>query len=191
MEDTIEASLIRDFLSRGPKIPLTDKPLFKLVWSNDERELRIGTYNTFDIHGNFIKQETKPENSLKYSWIKERWILEQWAPPEVCLNPELPDSINGSFEPIYVFEDKFGRALPLNGRVVEIIINRIMQPSTSEMFKRSLYKNQKEQKEAEQDKLVESILSDEGPLVSQFHDGTAIIMPGQNPFQKKGKVTLQ
>jgi hypothetical protein len=59
------------------------------------------------------------------------------------------------------------------------------------MFKRSLYKNQKEQKEAEQDKLVESILSDEGPLVSQFHDGTAIIMPGQNPFQKKGKVTLQ
>lgn len=176
--ETIESKIINDFLAAGTKVPLTETPMFRLVWSDEQFELRTGTFNIRDTDGRFLATVTKTENVLKYNWIKDRWILEQWYPPEVCLNEELPDSKNGSFEPIYVFESKYGNALPLNKLVVEIILQRLGQPARSSAQIKADLKAEMDAVEAYIDKSDLDLLMDEGPLVSQLHDGSAILSPG-------------
>jgi hypothetical protein len=169
--------VINDWLKLQGNVPLTDKPIFRLVWSTDQTELRIGTFGIFDHLGRLISSKKRIERVKKYSWLIDCWVLEQWFPPEAVLNEELPESCFGSYEPIYVFETNEGKKLPLNLRVVQLIINVQCRPKTSEQLKKSLIQEELDQREkaaADQDW---EILNDEGPLVSQFHDGTAILNP--------------
>jgi len=110
--------------------------------------------------------------------------LEQWFPPEVCLNPELPDSIHGSYEPIYVFEDKDGNSLPLVLRVVQIIVRNCLLNTRSTMLRRSEDIARREKVEQIAYNKDMDMLSDEGPLVSQLHDGSAVL----NALEKKKDV---
>lgn len=99
-----------------------NEPLYRIVWSDGEIELRRGTFR--DYAGNlFIREVTETRWTKKYNYISERWIMERLIPPEVCYNPELPGSQFGSYEPIYVFQDKNGKFLPLNARVAEFLVN--------------------------------------------------------------------
>ena len=177
--ETIESKVINDFLSGHTKVPLTDKPMFKLVWSEDEYELRTGDYAIRDPKTTAIIAYAKKTDIVrKYGAIIERWILEQWYPPEVCQDPELPEACHdGSYEPIFVFEDKFRRPLQLNKLVVEIILSRLGAPSRSEAAIRSELRAELDAQDDKIAKMDWDILSDEGPLVSQFHDGTAILNP--------------
>lgn len=177
---TIEAALVHDFLKAGPKVSLTNQPLFKLVWSNDERELRLGTFRDYDSNNIFIREYTKVENCLKYSWIKNTWIIEQWVPPPLSYTPELPNSISGAYEILYAFCDINYNPLPILLRVAQIVVQRALEPKTSEMLKKTAYKNKVEEKDKINDKKDWDLLSDEGPLVSQFHDGSAILLPGKD-----------
>jgi hypothetical protein len=179
-EYTIEAEQINNWLALGPRVPLPflDQPLMRLVWSDDMHELRRGTFTDFDVHGNPIRTYTKLETVLKYSYIKERWILEKWAPPEHVLNPELPESHKGSYEPVYVFEDFRGNSLLLNLKVAQMVArNSLLGKSRS--LRKSEIAERHEQKEKQLDKRDWDILNDESALVSQLHDGSAIILPGK------------
>ena len=109
---------------------MSTQPLFRLVWSDDQYELRTGTFGKF-VDNIKIAEYQATEQVLKYSWIKERWIVEQWFPPEVCLLDELPESKQGSFEPIYVFETSKGVALPLKLEVVQFLVQASLKPKTS------------------------------------------------------------
>ena len=180
MIDTIESYSIKQYLASAPRVSLTNDPLFKLVWSDDERELRTGTFAKF-VAGVKVSEETRTDQALKYNWIKERWILEQWAPPDVTMMEELPNSNVGSYEPLYVFEDKDGNALPLRLDVIQFIIKQALKPKTSAMFKRSLYKENAAAKTQVANDYSFDVLNDEGPLVSQFHDGSAVL----NAFDNK------
>ena len=175
--ETIESKQINDWLKGGPKVPLTEQQLFRLVWSDEQREKRWGTFVHFDMHGNKIGETQKLEECLKYSCIKERWILEQWFPPEVTINPELPESHLGSYEPVYVFEDNSGRSLPLRLDAVQFVVKCAMKPKRSELQRKIDDKNAHEEKDNKIFKADLDLLQDEGPLVSQFHDGSAILRP--------------
>jgi hypothetical protein len=177
--ETIDSKIINDFLKGHTKVPLTDKPIFKLVWADEEYELREGTYAIRDPKTTaIIAYAKKVDRVRKYGYIQERWILEQWYPPEVCQAGELPDACHeGSYEPIFVFEDKFRRALPLNKLVVEIIVSRLGAPTRSEAAIRADLRAQLDARDAQIEKMDWDLLNDEGPLVSQFHDGTAILNP--------------
>ena len=179
-EQTIEAKIINDWLSSGPCVPLRTDPLFRLVWSNDQRELRKGTFTDWQ-NGIKIREYQSTEQVYKYNYILNRWVLEQWFPPEVCLNPELPDSIHGSYEPIYVFEDKDGNSLPLVLRVVQIIVRNCLLNTRSTMLRRSEDIARREKVEQIAYNKDMDMLSDEGPLVSQLHDGSAVL----NAMEKK------
>ena len=178
-QDTITAEIITKFLAKGPKVPLSDEPMFRLVWSSDIKEKRIGTYRDY-VAGVFVRERHCCESVLKYNYIQDRWILERWFPPEVCWNEELPDSIKGSYECIYSFEDANYEPLPLNLQVVEFIVNKCMTLKTSEMFKKSYSKALEDGKKKATFDNDLNLLMDEGPLVSQFHDGSAILMPGKD-----------
>ena len=172
-KDTIQAAIIQGWLDKQARVPLRDNPLFRLVWSDDARELRTGTFRLFS-GSTFIKEVQETKLTAKYNWIKERWILEQWFPPEVAQNDELPESVQGSYEPIFVF-DKAGEPLPLALLPVQFIVQNALKPHRSNAARESLAKTVQAEKEKAAEKQDWNFLNDEGPLVSQFHDGSAIL----------------
>jgi hypothetical protein len=58
----------------------------------------------------------------KYNYIDSRYILEKWFPPELSFNANVPESIQGSYEPFFVFEDKNGNYLDPTLKAIEFII---------------------------------------------------------------------
>lgn len=113
-------------------------PVVRVVWSDNQRELRRGTYNEFygDI---FIRTVTGVKEVPKYSWISERWVLERWYSPEKAFDADLVESNSGSYEPVYVFQDKAGNFLPLNLRVVELICSAMFnQPPTKQQVRQEI-----------------------------------------------------
>jgi len=163
---------INDYLKRWGVNPQGD-PIMRLVWSDDQRELRRGEFNEFygDI---LLRTVTGVQEVPKYSWIHERWILERWAPPESVKHDDLPEWQKGSYEPIYVFQDKFERLLPLSLRVVELICSAMFnQPPTKQQISSELAAYL-EGKELAEQAYFEDALEISTPLCSALSLGEGI-----------------
>lgn len=121
----MERKDLNDFLLvKGGLATDGKSPLYKLVWSNSELELRHGTFREFhdDV---FIREVTETRWTRKYWYINERWILERWIPPElVASNKELVLASQGSYEPIYTFEDSKRFYLEPNIKVLNFILDQ-------------------------------------------------------------------
>jgi hypothetical protein len=174
--ETIESIAINTWLKTQPKVPLTDQPLFRLVWSDEQFEIRTGEFEVY-ADNLFIGYQTKTIRTLRYNWIKERWLLEAWFPPELVLNPELPESNKGSYECMYVFEDSKGNSLPLNLKVVELIVYRMMN-KRGEQARKSAIAQEFEDKDVVEDKYFEDVLD-----TPNFYKGSDIIVPANYPVQ--------
>lgn len=100
----------------------TGDPMFQIVFSDVQFEMRKGEYNDFTPSGIFIRTVTEVRNAPKYQWIKGRWVLEQLCVvPEINL-PELPAS-KLSYEPLWIFETQSGEYLPPRIDALKLIIN--------------------------------------------------------------------
>src|ERR1700694_5267166 len=109
--ETPESIIINNYLKSLAVTPSNDS-MFRLSWSDDQFELRKGTYCLY-MGEVFIKEEKRTERVHKYNWIRERWILEKWTPPDqIKEKDELPEWQKGSYECFYVFETKKGGPLP-------------------------------------------------------------------------------
>jgi hypothetical protein len=102
---------------------ITGKVIYRLVWSEHIFEYRHGLFRDFTPSGLFIREVVETRKARKYNYIKERFILEKWAPGNLTANAELPDAINGDYLPIYVFEDKKGDYLAPTRKALEFIVN--------------------------------------------------------------------
>jgi len=114
-------------------------PLYRLVWSEDQREIRYGLFR--DYSGPiFVREVVEARRVHKYSYISEKWILEKWFP--MPPTRELP-APNG-YEPFYVFESKDGQHLNPTLKVVQFIVdmsrNEVkVNPLNGEIEMRNLY----------------------------------------------------
>lgn len=147
----------------------------RLVWSDDALELRFGNFNEF--YGSiFLRNFTGVKEVKKYPWVKSRWVLERWYPPSVAYNPEIPESVKGSYEPIYIFQDRHDKPLPLSLRVVELICEHMFnRPPEREQIKEG-----HELQEVARDRDETNHLEDglEMSVISnQLHQGEAVVMP--------------
>lgn len=124
MEKTGLIKIVDTWLSRQEKL-VDGRPVFRLTWSTTASEVRHGTFNDFSDSGLFIRQITETRETRKYNYVKDRWILERWTPPDRVSSQELPMSFNGTYEPIFVFEGSNGEALPVTLKVVEFIIGHL------------------------------------------------------------------
>lgn len=179
--ENIESKIINDWLKDQAKNP-DNQPLFRLVWSDDTYELRKGTFCLYN--GDILIREQEGTDLVpKYPDIEHRWVFEQWYPPELVWHEDLPNSKDGSYEPLYVFETKKGKVLPLNLEVIKFLVNRIMRPKSSPEKIKFQILNDLLDKEELQVKFDEEYLDVSTDIQSNLHFGEAIIVPANYPVE--------
>lgn len=174
---------IQAWLNKQDKNP-ANEPIYRLVWADDQIETRRGIFREF--YGNIFLRETSGFQQVrKYSYLKGRWILEKWLPPELVFTPDIPESHNGSYEPLFPFEDKNGNPLPLSLRVVELIVSFDRADRKSWMARRDEIRADMDSREAkEYAELLDSI--DTTDVQSLLHSREAIVnLYGKEKFGGK------
>ena len=100
---------------------LSGKCLFKLVWSDDQREVRVGQHNVFSPSGNiYLRSFYGARDVPKYNYVHEKWVLE-------ALNEGETPEIIGKFtyEPLWVFQTDKDEYLPPYKKAIEFILDQI------------------------------------------------------------------
>jgi hypothetical protein len=165
-----EVHRINDLLMHRYGRSLDGKPNFRIIWSDDLTENRYGTVQKITKAGIYLGEETGLHELPKYSYIKERYILEKlmWSD-----NPELYEKF--SYEPIWVFQDKDSNFLfPIWKAVEKLVHTLLYAEKTKETFT-----EEDEQREIEKDqKICRDIVDDECSFLHmQMKHGEAIIVP--------------
>ena len=140
--------------------------IFRVVWSDSQRERRLEDV----YHGLFLPYPII-QDLPKYSYISERWVLEK-----LVYHPckEIPESANGHYEPVYVFQDKDGNYLTPHFWACQAAIDSLNRPPQT--------KGQAEAKQAEHDQKTYdktlAIIQNESPyLATMLHNKEAIVVP--------------
>ena len=136
------------------------RPIFRLVFSNDYREKRLGEFVDTDSNNNFVRRVTEVRDMLKYPYLKDTWILEKlvWMGG---LNPELPEAKGYSYECIWAFVNKHGEPLYPHYHIVEMIINSLLNGKVERKTDAHWDAEEREKMEREEAEYFE-ILKEEG-----------------------------
>lgn len=162
----------------GPAPNSDNVALFRIVWPEGLIEKRFGVFEKH-CNGIFMGEETGVREVRKYSWVKERWILEVYKASNI-LSSDIIKSGDG-YEPIWIFRDKEGNYQPLWWPAIEKLckdwIANFIHP---ERKNEVIVTNEEEARiNNEAAKIEESL--DLSPLQLAFRRGVdeAIIMPGK------------
>jgi hypothetical protein len=147
------------------------RPWYRIAWSENQTEKRIGTFN--DFHGEiFMRQFRGMREVRKYEGpdFRDRWILEKLI---FIDNPEVWGAYHeGSYEPIWVFRGPNGEYQKPNLRSVEFLLGMINSP------KETMTQYQVDQEEERS--LQAEIASEEDRLhqeASMFDEEATIVVP--------------
>ena len=112
---------------------LDGRPIYRVVWSADELEVRKGKFSDWYGDHIFIREYTAVREVKKYWYLTEPafvleklvFIHDKQALKEVC--EELVMARNGTYEPIYTFRNSKG-LLPVDWEIVDFIVWRLQNP---------------------------------------------------------------
>ncbi|SRR5258706_3349359 len=98
------------------------RPYWRVVWSDDqlEKQLRTHTKDGFQLLTPEVQEVPKYRQ-----WIQHKYILEKLTPVPIENEFELPESHGLSYEPLWIFEDKNGNALPPQWDAIQLIIKSV------------------------------------------------------------------
>ena len=99
----------------------TDKPNFRIVWSEDEFENRLTNFT--DEGFELIHSEVRRLPKYR-QWIKNKYVLERLTEVPVFQENELPVS-KLSYEPLWVFEDVKGDAVRPTWSAAKFVIETV------------------------------------------------------------------
>ena len=154
-----------------------DRPYFRVVWSDGLLEKRYGTFDEF--YGSvFLRSTTGVAEVPKYTYVKSKYVLEKLVKFNMFQKPPELIGENWSYEPIYVFQDKNGKALPVVWRVIELIMRSILSGRPEKKTLASFEADEKEQEEKDIRYFEEAI--DISPLAVALRGGgnsSGIIVP--------------
>jgi len=152
---------------------IDNKPNFRLVWSEGLIEKRVGP--VYSPSGILISEKSLQE-CKKYSYIKDRWILENYN-TAYRANPEV--AISDGYEPIFVFQKK-GEYLKPYLWACEHIINSLRNPERVHKTEKMDYTEEELRRTQEQAEYFD-FLTEEGTseLGAKFTDGSAIFAPNK------------
>jgi hypothetical protein len=147
------------------------KPNFRLVWSEGLTEKRVGpVYSS----GGILISEKELQECKKYSYIKERWILENYN-TSYRANPEV--AVSDGYEPIFIFQKK-GEYLKPYLWACEMIINSLRNPERVHRNEKMDYTEEESKKLKEQAEYFD-FLTAEGTseIGAKFTEGSAVFTP--------------
>ena len=149
------------------------RPRFRISWSTTSSEVRYGTYSIYYMEHIFLRDETGYVACAKYPNNPDRWVLEMLVYAPIA---EVPESRNGHYEPLYVFQDKKGEYLPPLHQVAEIIIWALKNPEKNLVER---LEREDKRKFAQEVAYFEDILEDTtgSVLVTALRDKEAIVVP--------------
>lgn len=162
---------INKFLENTYGKNLFGQPIFRIVFSADQQEKRLGKFA--EHYGKiFLREFTGVREVPKYPWIKDRWVLERWAPGVLAYTPEIIGSEAGTYEPVQVFEHENGSPVPVTRRILTEIIWNLFHPPLPG-HGRSLMKTQEEKETEKEIELNRLHLEEVGSAL--IKDGESII----------------
>jgi hypothetical protein len=146
------------------------RPWYKLVWTTDQTEIRRGNFNEF--YGNiFLRSEINVVKEVpKYYIGRDRWALEKLF--FSIDNPELVNAGKGTYEPIWIFQDKDENYLHPIWPAIELIV-KAAEGQLSEKLQPSDYKEEDAKKLIEEIRYFEDVIENEASLFA-FKDSVAI-----------------
>ena len=103
---------------------LDGRAKWKLVFSEGQFEKRHATVERFTPAGIYLGTDTGVQVLKKYSYINERWILEELV---FIDNNELIRADKSSYEPRWVFENKDGNYQIPNQKAVQFLVESILK----------------------------------------------------------------
>lgn len=104
---------------------VTGKEMFRVSFSEDQYEKRLGTYSDYTREGIYLRTVTEVREVPKYKqWIHQKYILERLTVVPDINAQDLPTS-QLSYECIFVFENFKGEALPPRVDVAKIVIDSL------------------------------------------------------------------
>jgi hypothetical protein len=129
------------------------RPLFRVVWSNDQLEIRKGTYT--DWYGTImIRQEYQAVREVKKYWYLKTpcWVLEKLVfingvQALKDIQEELVNARNGVYETLYAFQKEDGTPLPVVHDIIEFIIHAVHNPK--KLTESDYYDIEKKQEQSE------------------------------------------
>jgi len=162
---------------------VTGQPIWRVVWSEDQFEYRLGTYDDITPEGLFLRTVTEVRYVPKYrQWVQNKFVIERLVVIPEISREELP-ATKISYEPIWVFEDKYGNYLPPKLEAAKFIIDtvyaaqysnhnlaRYIDPDNSQ---EAVIENQKKRI----DGLVEELFGEQSAFEGTTKTGETIIVP--------------
>lgn len=154
-----------------------NRPIFRVVWSNDQTEIRKIEYSEAGI----FFTTPRIERVKKYSWIVDKWILERLVEVPLQQQEEIPESAL-SYEPLWVYETNSGIRLPPDLDVALFVIDTMYAALGKKSLSDRVDKEKENPIEARRDrinKLEKELFGDEtaiGDALSQ-HRGVGYTGP--------------
>jgi hypothetical protein len=155
---------------------MTGRPIFRVVWSEDQYEIRMTDKTDTGIQ---LLTPVLKELPKYKQWIHEKFVLERLVIIPDVDSRELPVS-KLSYEPLWVFKGKNEEYVPPTVWACKFVIDTLY----AALGKGSLVKyvdeeskNPIEMKEKRINKLTEELFGDESSLLGRTITGEAIAMP--------------
>jgi len=170
--DSINYNLAANF---GKDI-VTGLPNWRVVWSEDQFERRLGTYDDYTPNGVYLRTVREVREVPKYrQWIKEKYVLERLTVIPAINLDDLPVGPL-SYEPIYPFEDKHGNALPPKWLACQFLIKHMLERMNTSGSAR--YKEEIVGDEIRLKQLEEELFGNETPVGDALAHGSGVSLVG-------------
>lgn len=167
---------------------ITGIPIWRIVFSEDQFEKRLGTYDDYSRGGIYLRTVTEVREVPKYrQWIQEKYVLERLVVVPDQNKEDLPTS-KVSYEPIWVFEDKDGNYLPPKWEATKFIIDTIYaaqySPKTHSLRKyvddEDSQEKSLELKEKRVNDIINALWGDQSSLHGRTADGDMVALNHPN-----------
>lgn len=171
---------------RYGKLP-DGRPIFRITWSEGQLEKRWGIFNDYYPGTNIFLREFKGVREVKkYSWIKERWILEKLIilPRKQFELPSIIGGENGTYEPIWVFWYKDGSYQKPTWNTVEFLVHGLLYGKAPSIPNQGSMDDIEKAEKLAEIREFEEMLDIRTPLQSALHDGDAISVPSNYSIVK-------
>lgn len=174
--ESINSSLVDEFGIDSD----TGRPIWRVVWSDDQREKRLSEFTLEGI------QLIHPEvmELPKYSWIRERYVLERLVIiPDINAH-ELPTR-KLSYEPIWVFNDHITENyIPPTFMAAKFVVDTVYAAQGKSGLRKYVdpegtKEGAREAKEKRISKLEEELFGDESCLMMRTKTGEAVGYTGE------------